>query len=74
VFHAEVDLGSGGRWQRVLAGAYTDPEMARRDVDRLKTLAPQSDAHLVSAALATGIVARVSREPDLVVRHAVNEP
>src|SRR5207244_13032946 len=26
VFYAEVDLGSRGRWHRVLAGAYTDPE------------------------------------------------
>ncbi|HYM22080.1 MAG TPA: AAA family ATPase, partial [Vicinamibacterales bacterium] len=28
VFYADVDLGAQGHWQRVLAGAYTDPEMA----------------------------------------------
>jgi general secretion pathway protein A len=74
VFHAEVDLGSGGRWQRVLAGAYTDPEMARRDVERLRTVAPQSEPHLVSAAVATGVVATVSRGPDTVVRRTGTEP
>jgi len=74
VFHAEVDLGSRGRWQRVLAGAYTHPEMARRDVERLKMIAPRSDAHLVSAALATGVVATVSRDPDVVGRHTGTEP
>jgi type II secretory pathway predicted ATPase ExeA len=62
VFYAEVDLGTSGRWQRVLAGAYTDPETARRDEERLKAAAPQSDVHLVSAGMATGLVA--SRQPD----------
>ena len=51
VFHAEVDLGPRGRWQRVLAGAYTDSQTARRDAERLKAAAPQSDAHLVSAGV-----------------------
>ena len=31
------DLGSRGRWQRVLAGAYTDSQAARRDVERLQS-------------------------------------
>jgi len=56
VFYAEVDLGSRGRWQRVLAGAYTDPEIARRDADRLRSAVPKSDARLVSAAYAAGAV------------------
>jgi type II secretory pathway predicted ATPase ExeA len=60
VFYAEVDLGSHGRWQRVLAGAYTDSQAARRDADRLKAAAPQSDAHLVSAGFAIGLAPRVS--------------
>ena len=74
VFYAEVDLGSRGRWQRVLAGAYTDPEAARRDVERLKAAAPQSDVHLVSAGFATGLVAAVSREPDADARRSGTEP
>jgi type II secretory pathway predicted ATPase ExeA len=74
VFYAEVDLGSHGRWQRVLAGAYTDPESARRDVDRLKAAAPSSDVRLVSAGYATGMFAAVSREPDTAVRRAGTEP
>jgi general secretion pathway protein A len=56
VFYAEVDLGSRGRWQRVLAGAYTDPEIARRDADRLRSAAPKSEARLVSAGVAAGLV------------------
>jgi general secretion pathway protein A len=55
VYYAEVDLGSHGRWQRVLAGAYTDSQSARRDADRLRAAAPQSDAHLVSASFAIGL-------------------
>jgi hypothetical protein len=60
VFYAEVDLGSHGRWQRVLAGAYTDSQAARRDADRLRAAAPQSDAHLVSAGFAIGLAPRAS--------------
>ena len=73
VFYSEVDLGSRGRWQRVLAGAYTDPLTARRDVDRLKAAAPQSDVHLVSAGVATGLVSAVSRDPDADVRRPGTE-
>src|SRR5262249_26788778 len=35
VYYAEVDLGSRGRWQRVLAGAYSDLDAARTDALRL---------------------------------------
>jgi len=58
VFYAEVDLGSHGRWQRVLAGAYADSQSARRDAERLRAAAPQSDAHLVSASFAVGLAPR----------------
>ena len=34
VYYAEVDLGERGRWQRVLAGAYTDPDLASADASR----------------------------------------
>jgi type II secretory pathway predicted ATPase ExeA len=53
VFYAEIDHGPGGRWHRVLAGAYTDEEAAQRDVERLKTLAPALEARVVSASYAT---------------------
>jgi len=54
VFHAEVDLGSRGRWQRVLAGVYADPESGRGDASRLKIAVPQSDARIVTASYAAG--------------------
>jgi general secretion pathway protein A len=73
VFYAEVDLGSRGRWQRVLAGAYTDSQAARRDADRLKAASPQSDVHLVSAGFAIGLAA-APREPDTEVRPSGTEP
>ena len=66
VYYADVDLGSRGRWRRVLAGAYTDAEAANRDVERLKAAAPTSDPRLVSAGFAIGTVSSVSRELDTV--------
>jgi general secretion pathway protein A len=57
VYFAEVDLGARGRWQRVLAGAYTDTEAASRDVMRLRAADPASLARVVSARFATGMVA-----------------
>ena len=57
VYFAEVDLGARGRWQRVLAGAYTDSEAASRDVVRLHSTDPASLARVVSARFATGMVA-----------------
>jgi general secretion pathway protein A len=54
VFYADADLGRQGHWHRVLAGAYTDPEVARRDVARLQGVAPASGVRLVSAGFATG--------------------
>lgn len=55
VYYADLDLGERGRWQRILAGAYTDPEMARRDVERLRAAAPGLDLRIVDAAgVATG--------------------
>jgi general secretion pathway protein A len=54
VYYAEVDLGSRGRWRRVLAGAYTDAEEARRQAARLNEAAPRLDAVVVTAPFATG--------------------
>ena len=58
VFYAQADLGSQGQWQRVLAGAYTDAEAARRDVARLQGVGPASGVRVVSAAFATGTMER----------------
>ncbi len=64
VFYADVNLGSQGRWRRVLAGAYTDSAQALGDAARLKTAVPSSDARIVSAAFARGPVPATSVEPD----------
>jgi type II secretory pathway predicted ATPase ExeA len=54
VFYADADLGRQGHWQRVLAGAYTDPVAARRDVARLQSATRSSGVRLVTAGFATG--------------------
>jgi type II secretory pathway predicted ATPase ExeA len=74
VFYAEVDLGAAGRWQRVLVGTYTDQELARRDVNRLKTAAPALDVHVVSAKFASGMIATATGEPDTFARRTGTEP
>ena len=74
VFYAHVDLGSRGRWQRVLAGAYTDSQTARRDAERLRAAAPQTEVRLVSAGFAIGLVAAAPREPDAELRPSGTEP
>ena len=51
------------RWQRVLAGAYTDPDAASQDAVRLRNADPSSDARVLSAGDATGVAA-VTRAPD----------
>jgi len=54
VYHADVDRGPEGRWQRVLAGAYTDPAAAAAEAARLNAAAPDLDARLVTSGSATG--------------------
>jgi hypothetical protein len=53
VNRSDVDLGVHGRWQRILAGAYSDRESARRDAERLKA----------AAAIDGRIVSQPVREP-----------
>jgi general secretion pathway protein A len=74
VFHAQVHLGSRGRWQRVLAGAYGDSQSARRDMERIRAAAPESDAHLVSAGFAIGLAAAVPRNSDPRFHPSSTEP
>jgi hypothetical protein len=64
VYHADVDLGPQGRWQRVLAGAYTDPEMAQREADRLTALLNGVDVTVVDAVSAGLVAATAPRAAD----------
>jgi len=74
VYYAPIDSASGGRWQRVLAGAYVDTSAARADADRLKSAAPLLDAQVVAATSTGGPGAAEavtdSRDPDIVLRRA----
>jgi type II secretory pathway predicted ATPase ExeA len=73
VYYADVDLGPRGHWQRVLAGAYTDPEAARADEMQLKNTLIGADARIVTAGAAAGLVA-AAREPDEAARRSGIEP
>jgi len=73
VYYAEVDLGERGRWQRVLAGAYTDADLALADATRLKTTVTGTDARVVAAGAATGLGAS-AHEPDASARRSGIEP
>jgi len=82
VYYAPIDSASGGRWQRVLAGAYADDAAARADAARLLAAAPSLDAQVVAANAAGGpgaapaAAAAVTdpREPDIVLRRAGMNP
>ena len=52
VYYADVDLGPRGRWQRVLAGAYTDAIAARVGEATLRQQG--ADARVVTVEHATG--------------------
>jgi general secretion pathway protein A len=70
VYYAPIDSASGGRWQRVLAGAYSDDAAARADADRLMTAVPAIEAQVVAANAAGGPGAA----PDVVLRRAGMNP
>ena len=70
----EVDLGSRGHWQWVLAGAYTDEQAARLDAERLKSAAPGLDARVISAGLANGFVTTAAHQPESVVGRSGTQP
>jgi hypothetical protein len=53
VYYAAVDLGPKGRWNRVLAGAYTDPQLAAREASRLNAVVPGAGARVIDAAAAS---------------------
>ena len=72
VYYAETDSATGQRWQRVLAGAYTDERSARADADRLKQAVPSVDARVVAAAAAGRAVGTSPATPE--IRRAGIEP
>jgi general secretion pathway protein A len=74
VFYAQLHLGSHGRWQRVLAGAYRDSQTARLDLERIRAAAPQSDAHLVSAVFAIGLASTAPRQTPTPLLPSSTEP
>ena len=51
VYYADLDLGPRGRWQRVLAGAYTDPQVAQHEAERINLVVPGAQAHVVDVQL-----------------------
>jgi len=54
VYYAQVDLGTAGIWQRVLAGAYTDPGVAKAEAARVNAAAPALEAKVVTFDMARG--------------------
>jgi hypothetical protein len=55
VYYVNVDLGAKGHWQRVLAGAYTDADVAERQADRVNGVVPGAAAYVVDVqALRSG--------------------
>jgi hypothetical protein len=56
VYSADVDLGAKGRWQRILAGAYTDRQAAQREATRLNAVVPGAHARVIDAAAAGSAV------------------
>ena len=63
VYYADVDLGPRGRWRRVLAGAYTDSDVARLDAVRLRNTATGAEAQVVTVGSANGFVSAREAEP-----------
>ena len=74
VYYAPIESVSGGRWQRVLAGAYADDATARADADKLKTSIPAIDPQVVAASASGGPGAAPSRAPDILLRRAGMNP
>jgi len=56
VYHVDVDLGSRGRWRRVLAGAYDAMADAQRDEARLRATREFEDARAVRSSTVTASV------------------
>jgi general secretion pathway protein A len=74
VYYAPIDSASGGRWQRVLAGAYADDTAARADAAKLKTSVPAIDPQVVAASASGRPGAAPPPAPDILLRRAGMNP
>jgi general secretion pathway protein A len=74
VYYADVDLGPRGRWQQVLAGTYTDLDVARQDIARLKAAVPGIDAHVIVATGSAQAAGAAPRDVDLTAARSGTEP
>jgi general secretion pathway protein A len=70
VYYAPIESASGGQWQRVLAGAYSDDAMARADADRLKQALPSMSVQVVAADSTGGPGSASLPEGEIPVRKA----
>ncbi len=74
VYYAPIDSASGGRWQRVLAGAYADEASARADADKLKASIPSLDPQVVAARVAAAPSGDTGDGTDIRMRRAGLSP
>jgi len=74
VYYAPIDSASGGRWQRVLAGAYGDDASARADAAKLKAAVPAIDPQVVAANTSGGPGAASGRDAGILLRRAGMNP
>jgi DUF971 family protein len=74
VYYSEANSASGQRWQRVLAGAYTDAQAARLDADRLKRAAPSVEVRVVTADTVGRAVVTPMAAPEIRLRRAGIDP
>ncbi len=71
VYYSEID-SAGQRWQRILAGAYTDERSARADAERLEHAAPSVDGRVFAVAAAGRAADNSEAVPE--IRRAGIEP
>ena len=74
VYYAPIDSASGGRWQRVLAGAYQSDASARADAAKLKAAVPAIDPQVVGANGAGGPGAGPAPDAGILLRRAGMNP
>jgi general secretion pathway protein A len=70
VYYAPIESASGGRWQRILAGAYADDTSARADAGKLKAAVPAIDPQVVAANTSGGPGSVPAREAGILLRRA----
>jgi general secretion pathway protein A len=63
VYYAPIESASGGRWQRVLAGAYDDDGAARADAAKIRAAVPSIDPQVVAAHSGDPAIRRAGMAP-----------